>query len=159
MAEWRVRGFHPVFGHHDPVASEHVGDFDPLACVRRGDDTTHTQRIDVFPNRCAPASTNLTNSTTTEKGVAMCRNIKTLFNFDPPASDAEVRAAALQYVRKISGSRQPAKANAEAFEYAVDQVTAISRALLSSLVTQAPPKNREVEAEKRRARFAARQPV
>lgn len=88
----------------------------------------------------------------------MCRNIKTLFNFDPPASHSEVRAAALQYVRKISGSTRPSRANAEAFEHAVDQIAAISDALLSSLVTQAPPKNRELEAEKRRARFAARRP-
>jgi hypothetical protein len=82
----------------------------------------------------------------------MCRNIKTLHNFDPPASDEEVRAAALQYVRKISGSAKPSKANEAAFERAVEEVTASSLRLLSELVTAAPPRNREVEAAKARAR-------
>jgi hypothetical protein len=86
----------------------------------------------------------------------MCRNIRTLHNFDPPASQEEVDEAALQYVRKISGSNKPSKANAEAFERAVEEVAAITAALLDSLVTKAPPKNREVEAEKRRARAAER---
>jgi hypothetical protein len=86
----------------------------------------------------------------------MCRNIRTLYNFDPPASEDEVRAAALQYVRKISGFNKPSQANAEAFEEAVDEVAAISEKLLDRLVTAAPPKDREVEAEKRRARAAQR---
>jgi hypothetical protein len=86
----------------------------------------------------------------------MCRNIKTLFNFDPPASDAEVRAASIQFVRKISGSSKPSQANEAAFDAAVNAVTAASRALLDSLTTAAPPKNREIEAAKRRARAAAR---
>jgi hypothetical protein len=86
----------------------------------------------------------------------MCRNIRTLHNFDPPATDEEVRDAALQYVRKISGSTKPSKANAEAFERAVEEVTAATQRLLDSLVTAAPPKNREEEAEKRRIRSQAR---
>src|SRR5918911_5424167 len=86
----------------------------------------------------------------------MCRNIRTLHNFEPPATDDEVRAAALQYVRKISGYNKPSQANAEAFERAVDAVTAASRELLDALVTNAPPKDREVEAEKARARAQQR---
>jgi hypothetical protein len=86
----------------------------------------------------------------------MCRNIRTLYNFEPPATDDEVRAAALQYVRKISGFAKPSHANAEAFAAAVDAVTAASAALLDSLVTTAPPKDREVEAAKARARAAER---
>jgi hypothetical protein len=86
----------------------------------------------------------------------MCRNIRTLHNFAPPASDEEVRDAALQFVRKISGSNKPSRANAEAFDLAVDEVAAATRKLLDSLVTSAPPKDREVEAEKRRARSAMR---
>ena len=86
----------------------------------------------------------------------MCRNIKTLFNFDPPATDEEIRAAAEQFVRKISGTAKPSRANEDAFRQAVDRVTEISHGLLDSLVTSAPPKNREVEAEKRRARAAQR---
>ncbi len=86
----------------------------------------------------------------------MCRNIRTLYNFEPPASDDEVRAAALQYVRKISGFNKPSKANAEAFERAIDAVAAASRELLDSLETNAPPKDREVEAAKARARSAQR---
>jgi hypothetical protein len=86
----------------------------------------------------------------------MCRNIRTLHNFEPPAGDDEVRAAALQYVRKISGSAKPSQANAEAFEHAVDAVAAASTRLLDSLVTGAPPKDREVEAAKARARSAQR---
>ncbi len=82
----------------------------------------------------------------------MCRNIKTLANFEPPATDEEIRNAALQYVRKISGSTKPSHANAEAFERAVDAVTAASARLLDELVTSAPPKDREVEAAKARAR-------
>ena len=86
----------------------------------------------------------------------MCRNIRQLHNFDPPASAEEVRAAALQYVRKISGSSKPSAANAQAFERAVEAVAAASSQLLESLVTSAPPKDREVEAAKARARAAQR---
>jgi len=86
----------------------------------------------------------------------MCRNIRTLHNFQPPATEDEVHAAALQYVRKISGSTRPSQANAAAFERAVDAVAEISRTLLSELVTTAPPKDREVEAAKARVRSAER---
>ena len=86
----------------------------------------------------------------------MCRNIKILFNFKPPATDDEVRAAALQFVRKVSGFTKPAKANEEAFERAVQEISAATERLLDSLVTNAPPKDREVEAAKARARAAAR---
>jgi hypothetical protein len=86
----------------------------------------------------------------------MCRNIRTLHNFAPPATQEEVHDAALQYVRKISGSTKPSKANTEAFERAVDEVAASTAALLDALVTKAPPRNREVEAAKRRARSAER---
>ena len=86
----------------------------------------------------------------------MCRNIRTLHNFDPPANDDEVRAAALQYVRKISGYNKPSQANQEAFERAVDAVTHASMHLLADLQTTAPPKNREAEAAKARARAAQR---
>ena len=86
----------------------------------------------------------------------MCRNIRTLHNFEPPATEDEIRAAALQYVRKISGSTKPSRANAEAFERAVEAVAAISRDLLGELTTSAPPKDREVEAAKARARFERR---
>jgi hypothetical protein len=86
----------------------------------------------------------------------MCRNIRTLHNFEPPATDDEVRDAAVQYVRKISGYTKPSQANAEAFERAVDAVAAASAQLLDELVTSAPAKDREVEAAKRRARAAER---
>ena len=86
----------------------------------------------------------------------MCRNIRTLHNFDPPATREEARDAALQYVRKISGSNKPSKANTEAFERAVDEVAEATTRLLDSLVTNASPKNREAEAEKLRARSAKR---
>ena len=86
----------------------------------------------------------------------MCRNIRPLHNFAPPATDAEVRDAALQYVRKLSGSPRPSQANAEAFERAVDAVAEVTRRLLDELVTTAPPKDREVEAAKARARAAER---
>ena len=86
----------------------------------------------------------------------MCRNIKTLHNFDPPASEDEVRAAALQYVRKVSGFTKPSQANVEAFERAVDAVAGISAQLLDELVTSAPAKDREVEAAKARARAEQR---
>jgi hypothetical protein len=86
----------------------------------------------------------------------MCRNIRTLHNFEPPATEEEVRDAALQYVRKISGSTKPSQANAEAFDRAVEEIAVATRSLLASLVTSAPPKDREVEAAKRRARAAER---
>jgi len=86
----------------------------------------------------------------------MCRNIRTLHNFEPAATDEEVRASALQYVRKISGSRDPSKANRAAFDRAVAAVTDLTRELVDSLVTTAPPKNREEEAAKARARTAKR---
>ena len=86
----------------------------------------------------------------------MCRNIRPLSNFEPPATDDEVQAAALQYVRKISGSARPSQANAEAFDRAVAEVAAASARLLDALVTTAPPKDRAVEAAKARARSAAR---
>ena len=86
----------------------------------------------------------------------MCRNIRPLFNFDPPANDDEVRAAAIQFVRKVSGYTRPSAANAAAFDEAVDAVAAASRALLDNLTTNAPPKSREEEAAKRKARGAAR---
>jgi hypothetical protein len=86
----------------------------------------------------------------------MCRNIRTLHNFEPPASEEEVRAAALQYVRKISGYSKPSLANAEAFEEAIEEVAEVSAKLLERLVTSAPPKDREVEAAKRRARSEQR---
>ena len=88
----------------------------------------------------------------------MCRNIKTLHNFEPPATEDEVRAAALQYVRKISGSTKPSRANEAAFERAVDEVTAVSIRLLAALVTNAEPRNREVEAERARERARKRFP-
>jgi hypothetical protein len=86
----------------------------------------------------------------------MCRNIRPLHNFQPPAGHEEIRDAALQYVRKISGSTKPSQANAQAFEQAVDDVALATTRLLDRLVTSAPPKNREVEAAKRRARAAER---
>jgi hypothetical protein len=85
----------------------------------------------------------------------MCRNIRTLHNFAPPASEEEVHDAALQYVRKISGTTKPSRANQEAFDRAVEAVTAATSQLLADLVTTAPPKNRDVEAAKRRARYEA----
>jgi len=89
-------------------------------------------------------------------GVAMCRNIRTLHNFEPPASEEEVRSAALQYVRKVSGMQKPSQANTEAFELAVEEVAKTTARLIESLVTSAPPRDREVEAERRRARAAER---
>ena len=88
----------------------------------------------------------------------MCRNIKTLFNFDPPATEEEIRAAALQFVRKLSGFNAPSKANQEAFDRAIEEVADVARTLISSLVTAAEPKNRDLEAERARARSAARFP-
>ncbi len=89
----------------------------------------------------------------------MCRNIHTLHNFDPPASSDEVHAAALQYVRKIAGTTRPSRANQEAFEEAVDAIAHATAHLLEHLTTSAPPKNREEEAAKARARAASRYPV
>ncbi len=86
----------------------------------------------------------------------MCRNIKTIYNFDPPATDEEIRAAATQFVRKLTGFTKPSQANEAAFDLAVDEVSATTRKLLSSLVTHAEPHNREVEAAKARARAAVR---
>ena len=86
----------------------------------------------------------------------MCRNIKNLFNFDPPATEAEIRDASLQFVRKICGFTKPSKANELAFERAVEEVTASARVVIRSLVTTAEPRNRQVESEKLRARSAAR---
>ncbi len=86
----------------------------------------------------------------------MCRNIKTLFNFDPPVTESEVRAASLQFVRKISGFNKPSKANEGSFQAAVDEIATISLRLLQALETEATPKNREEEAAKARARSAAR---
>jgi hypothetical protein len=87
---------------------------------------------------------------------SMCRNIRTLYNFEPAATDEEVRAAALQYVRKISGFNKPSKVNEEAFQRAVEDVAAVSARLLGQLETNAPPKDREVEAAKAKARAAER---
>ena len=86
----------------------------------------------------------------------MCRNIKTLFNFDPPATDDEIRASALQFVRKLSGFNSPSKANQQAFDRAIVEVTAAARKLIVSLETTSPPRNREVEAQKARERALAR---
>lgn len=86
----------------------------------------------------------------------MCRNIKTLFNFEPPATDEEIEASALQFVRKLSGFNKPSKANEAAFDRAVEQVTAAARELIESLVTNAEPRDREIEAEKARQRSAER---
>jgi hypothetical protein len=86
----------------------------------------------------------------------MCRNIHTLFNFEPPATEDEIRDASLQFVRKISGFTKPSRANAEAFERAVDEVAAATSRLLDALVTSAAPKDREIEAERARARAAKR---
>jgi hypothetical protein len=86
----------------------------------------------------------------------MCRNIKTLFNFEPPATDDEVRASALQFVRKLAGTTKPSRANEEAFHLAVDEVTTAARKLIDSMVTSAEPRNREEEAAKLKARSAER---
>lgn len=86
----------------------------------------------------------------------MCRNIRTLYNFEPPATDEEIQEAALQYVRKVSGFTKPSRANEEAFDRAVDEVSAATQRLLDALVTTAAPKDREVEADRARARAAKR---
>jgi hypothetical protein len=87
----------------------------------------------------------------------MCRNIKPLFNFEPPVTEDEIRAAALQFVRKVSGSTKPSQANQEAFDHAVDEIAAVTATLLSSLVTTAAPRTREAETAKARARWAKRE--
>lgn len=89
----------------------------------------------------------------------MCRNIKTLHNFEPPATEAEIRASAIQFVRKLSGFAKPSKTNEAAFERAVEKVTEAAQELLDSLVTNAPPRDREIEAAKARARAAERFPA
>ena len=86
----------------------------------------------------------------------MCRNIRTLHNFEPPATEDEIRASAIQYVRKVSGFNKPSRANAEAFERAVDDVAAVTSRLLAELVTNAPPRDREIEAARARARAEKR---
>jgi len=86
----------------------------------------------------------------------MCRNIKTLFNFDPPATNEEIRASAIQFVRKLSGSTRPSKANEVAFELAVGKIEAVARELVDSLVTAAPPRNRDVEVARAKLRSARR---
>ena len=86
----------------------------------------------------------------------MCRNIKILYNFQPPTTEDEIHAAAVQYVRKVSGMQKPSKANEAAFEHAVQAIAGLTQQLLDDLVTQAPPRDRDVEAQKRRARAAAR---
>jgi hypothetical protein len=86
----------------------------------------------------------------------MCRNIKLLYNFEPPTTEDEIHAAAVQFVRKVSGMQKPSKANEAAFEHAVQSVAGVTRQLLDELVTQAPPRDRDVEAQKRRARSAER---
>lgn len=86
----------------------------------------------------------------------MCRNIKTLFNFEPPATDAEIRAASLQFVRKLSGFNKPSKANEEAFNQAIEEVAHIARHLIDSLITTAEPRDREIEAERAKLRAAQR---
>jgi hypothetical protein len=86
----------------------------------------------------------------------MCRSIKTLFNFEPPATTDEVRAASLQFVRKLSGFNKPSKANEEAFDLAVERVSAAAQEMLNSLVTSAPPRDRETEADRARERYAER---
>jgi hypothetical protein len=86
----------------------------------------------------------------------MCRNIKILYNFQPPTTEDEIHAAAVQYVRKVSGMQKPSQANEAAFEQAIEAISGITRTLLDELVTQAPPRDREVEAQKRKARSAER---
>ena len=93
---------------------------------------------------------------TRTQGTAMCRNIRTLFNFEPPATEGEIRASALQFVRKLSGFTHPSKANEAAFQRAVDDVSEVARRLLQSLETNAPPRDREVEAAKAKARAKER---
>src|SRR5581483_4039944 len=108
------------------------------------------------PAGLSPRPTGRAVQSAATRVAAMCRNIRNLYNFEPPATDEEIRASALQYVRKISGFAKPSQVNEEAFSRAVDAVTAASTELLSQLQTSAPPKDREVEAAKARARAAQR---
>jgi len=103
-----------------------------------------------------PATDGEKGSEPDARSQGMCRNIKTLFNFDPPVTEEEIRAASLQFVRKISGFNKPSKANEAAFLAAIDEVASISKRLLHSLETSAPPRNREEEAAEAKARAAAR---
>ena len=113
--------------------------------------------MDAAPfSRSGPSSRGWDRASAPATLQGMCRNIRTLHNFDPPATDEEVHASALQYVRKISGFTRPSQANQAAFDRALEAVTAASTELLSELTTNAPPKNRELEAAKARARSAAR---
>ena len=104
----------------------------------------------------APCVSGRTNSADIPYNRDMCRNIKTLFNFDPPATTDEVHASSLQFVRKLSGFSKPSKANEAAFEVAVERVAAAAQEMLNTLVTNAPPRDRETEAERAKARSAAR---
>ena len=113
---------------------------------------TFPERVRGAPLRGAPEPVLISSV----PGLLMCRNIKTLHNFQPPATDEEIRAASLQFVRKLCGFTRPAKANEAAFSRAVDQVAETAHELLDSLVANAPPRDREVEARKARARAAAR---
>ena len=106
-------------------------------------------------NRCPAFASAYAVLTRAAYAFGMCRNIRTLHNFAPPASEEEVHDAALQYVRKISGTTKPSRANQEAFDRTVEAVTAATTQLLADLVTAAPPKNRDIEAAKRRARYEA----
>jgi hypothetical protein len=118
-----------------------------------------TKRASAYSARPAAASIRSWSSSRTADDPIlcfMCRNIRTLHNFEPPATEDEVHASALQYVRKVSGFTKPSQANAEAFDRAVHEVAHATRHLLDALVTNAPPKDREVEAEKRRARSRER---
>ena len=109
-------------------------------------------QCDAVTQPCVPQVRSRTNG----YAACMCRNIKTLFNFEPPVTDDEIRAASLQFVRKLSGFNKPSKTNEEAFERAVDRTAEVARELLHALVTAAPPRDRELEAEKARARAAVR---
>ena len=113
--------------------------------------SAHASRGGIPPPRSAP-----TETMTPDYNLPMCRNIKTLANFCPPATDDEVRASALQFVRKLSGMNKPSRANEAVFNRAVEQVTAVARELVASIVTTAPPRNREEEAQKARERARVR---
>src|SRR5439155_18746968 len=130
----------------------------PSGCSRvwSGPATKPSSDIEISTKTCAIDASRLKRYSTAANLSRMCRNIQTLYNFEPPATGEEVRNAALQYVRKISGFTKPSQANAEAFEDAVDEIAEASARLLSRLVTSAPPKDRELEAAKRRARSAQR---
>ena len=140
MVGWRLGSALGVPTVRDPVPQRRRGKRVSAAAP----DRPHLHRL--VPNSPPPALYSW----------RMCRNIRTLYNFDPPATDEEVRASAIQYVRKISGFNKPSRANAEAFERAIDAVAAASAQLLRELETSAPPKDREIEAAKARARAAQR---